>query len=675
MTLKVFRWCVFFWAFFIGNIALCHAFSFGEIRLLSQFGSPFLAEVELFHEVGGVVEIEIGSREDYQRLQVERPAILDELEIVEIRRLTANSVSAQIASRLALFYPSFHLILKANHNGGTLLESYLIAVDFQSSLSLGGSSSDNDLSLKKPEKKESTAVLPTKGVEEENIIAVPVLSAEDSRTEVKVGQDPSPLMKDVAIEAPLRIVELEAPGSFDVYTVIKDQKPASLLTREFPTQLTATQGIFPKLPPGQLTALPEKVREPVKSTKPAVTKEIPLDKLKKDDDQNVWTVRRGENLSIIAKKIDQNSGIKRVAVALWMANRDSFILGNMSGLRVQSTLKTDNLEELLKNVSEEEASQVFENQLIEWKHLKEADHSVRTFDLEPSPALLFEHLSLTQTFSVLKEWRSTWERADWDEHWRLFSKRTSAGTRKYKEAVFHRYKNVHLSIGNAYLTLLPAGPGVFFDQEFSSTSLRSFGEKEIHLVAEDGEWKVQAEVFSLGKSFRNKADVKKIKEFSAHEEDGTSGIPFVVYLSSHKDWENAFREWQNLKKAGIESYISPYYFSEDKKVFRLFMGRFRSVESAESQVRLLKQRGVNASPWNLPYALKVGTFSREQEAMGKVSELMEKGFSSYLLAKSKEGFDSIEFQVFLGAFSEKEYAERMGLELRKLQINCEVIQP
>ena len=186
MKLKVFRWCVFFWAIFVGNVALCHAFSFGEIRLLSQFGGPFLAEVELFHEVGGVVEIEIGSREDYQRLQFERPAILDELEIVEIRRLTANSVLAQIASSSALFYPSFHLILKASHNGGTLLESYLIAVDFQSSLSLGGSSSENDLSLKKPDKKESTAVLSTKGVEEEKNIPVPVLSAEVSPNEEKI---------------------------------------------------------------------------------------------------------------------------------------------------------------------------------------------------------------------------------------------------------------------------------------------------------------------------------------------------------------------------------------------------------------------------------------------------------------------------------------------------------
>jgi hypothetical protein len=674
MKPKVFRWCVLFWAIFVGNVALCHAFSFGEIRLLSQFGGPFLAEVELSHEVGGVVEIEIGSRKDYRRLQFERPAILDELEIVEIRRLTANSVLAQIASRSALFYPSFHLILKASHNGGTLLESYLIAVDFQSSLSLGGSSSENDLSLEKPDQKESAAVLSTKGIGEENNIPVPVLSAEVSAMEGKIAKEPTPLKHDVSVGKPLRIVELEAPGSFDAYTVITSQKPASLMTREFPTQLTATKGISPKLPPGQLTSLPEKIREPVKSTQPVSTKKLPLGNLKKTDDLKVWTVRRGENLSIIAKKIDQNSGIKRVAVALWMANRDSFIFGNMSGLKVHSTLRTDNLEELLRNISEEEASLVFENQLIEWKSLKDAEHSFRALDIKPSPAFIFEHLSLTQSFSVLKEWHSTWERADWEGHWELFSKRTSSGTKQYKEAVFHRYKDVHLSIGNAYLTLLPNGPGVFFDQEFSSTSLRSIGEKEIHFVDEEGAWKVHDELFSLGKSFRNKDGAEKKKKFSV-QEDGVSGIPYVIYISSHKNWEDALDAWQNLKKAGIETYISPYYFSEDKKVFRLFIGRFKDSDAAERQVGILKQRGVNASPWDLPYSLKVGTYSREEEAMRQSSELLAKGFSSSLLAKSKEGFDSIEFQVILGAFAEKESAEKMGLELLKLEINYEVIQP
>ncbi len=689
----IFRWLVFWWGILAVNGVLCHAFSFGEIRLHSQFGDPFLAEVELFHEVGGVVEIEVGSPGDYQRLQLDRPALLDELNIVEIRRLDSNSVLAQIASESPLFYPSFNLILKANHKGGTLLESYLITVDFQSSLSLGGSSTEKDPSLEKPvekedgalveapgpplESKKSAEILATKVSDEKNNAQTPMLSADVGKvTDNLISKGPTPQKGNVTVDTPLSLIELESPRSFEAYTSIAIQSPSPLVKKDLQLPLSFAEGIFPRLPPGQMSSPPLVViKKSTKSSAPGFVKSMPAkipEELDKAGAMNTLTVQWGESLSSIALKLDHKETMKRVVVALWMDNRDSFIFGNMNGLKVKSVLKTDNLSERLKEVTDKEASRVYANQLREWKYLTNRGGSISILDKEP-PAMLLTGPSLTQTFSLLREWRSTWETADLERHWDLFSMGASAKIKKYKEVMFRRHKEVQLAIGNTYLVLLTGGAGILFDQEFSSSSLSSVGQKEILLTPEKGAWKIREELFYLNRSFRKKSRGEK-QDLSIASEEG-SKIPYTVHLSSHANWEDALSEWKHLSKNGIQTFISPYSYGEGKKFFRILSGRFRDRNSAVRQANFLKGQGVRAVPWLLPYVLKIDSYSSEKEANRKISELWKKGIPCFLLAKSQGGFTDIEFQVIFGSFEGEKDVANVGKELVNYGISYEVLQP
>lgn|GEM_PF-5555604 len=666
------------------NAALCHAFSFGEIRLHSKFGDPFLAEVELFHEVGGVIEIEIGSREDYQRLQVERPELLDKLNIVEIRRLDSNSVLAHITSESPLSYPSFNLILKAIHNRGTIYESYLITVDFQNSLSLGGSSPQTG--IKKAENKQGTEKdLPGTHADsaQENASAgvadiqelkgdsaedAPSLSADVETAYNLIPKAPAPLKSRIFFDSPASFVELEAPKSFEAYIAGPNDKPSFLVSNDI--RIDYQGDIFPKIPPGQI---PDSVSK--ENKKPVQGKKQLSEQLNKDlAEDKLLLVRSGDSLSSIAQKISKNQGVKRVAVALWMNNRDSFIYGNMNGLKAKSSLRIDGLSERLEGLSGKKASKIYANQLREWEFLKKSLKAVPALELEKPPIMMLNALSLTKVFSLMRDWRSTWERSEWSRHWELFSNNASEKTKIYKKTVFQRFQQVGISAENVYITMLSSGPGVFFDQKFSSSALESIGKKEIHLAAEGEEWKIQNELFYLEKSVRKKNNNEKSPDFSKFQK-GKPSLPYVLHLSSHKHWKSAMNELKSLSDSGFPAYISPYYPGKGPRIFRILLGRFGTLKSAAQESASLRKKGIQAIPWNLPYALQMGSYSSEEDAKNKLAELWEKGVPGFLIARSPKGFRDMDFEIFSGAFEDRHSAIQMGKAMDGFRMDYEIREP
>ena len=112
------------------------AFSIGKIQVQSKFGEKFNASFEINLDFDGPVEVGLGNVSDYNKLGLDRQDIIDALVIDLVPTDGGLRKTVQIRSNSPLFFPSFNLVVWATHNGGTLLENFLVTVDFQQSLAL-----------------------------------------------------------------------------------------------------------------------------------------------------------------------------------------------------------------------------------------------------------------------------------------------------------------------------------------------------------------------------------------------------------------------------------------------------------------------------------------------------------------------------------------------------------
>ncbi|TDJ58803.1 MAG: hypothetical protein E2O41_05430 [Nitrospina sp.] len=75
----------------------------------------------------------IGSPQDYRKLGLERPQVLEQLYVKMLPDIEGSEPSFLLLSDRPLFYPSFNLVVKAQSGSRTLYENYLISVDFRKS--------------------------------------------------------------------------------------------------------------------------------------------------------------------------------------------------------------------------------------------------------------------------------------------------------------------------------------------------------------------------------------------------------------------------------------------------------------------------------------------------------------------------------------------------------------
>ena len=129
------------------------AFSVGDMQIKSKFGEVFDAsfEVNLDHE--GAYEVVLGDVSDYKKLGLVRLSLVNSL-ILEKPTVTPGLKKVvHISSQNPLFFPSFNLVILAKHNGGTLLENYLVTVDFQKDLAINALGRKNKKSSPPPKTK------------------------------------------------------------------------------------------------------------------------------------------------------------------------------------------------------------------------------------------------------------------------------------------------------------------------------------------------------------------------------------------------------------------------------------------------------------------------------------------------------------------------------------------
>ena len=662
----------------LGGGVQASAFSLGPITVNSQFGERFDAEIELKTETSEPVEISIGSEEDYQKLNLKRQDVVDEVMVVPPVKRQGNKLIIRLSSNKSLFYPSFSLVIRASQGSGTLLESYLITVDFKQSLALKVKD-DDKAEPKKPEElkpavqppsasakhvpppqeapKPPEVPAPSEVIEEETIgppeviakAPTPLVGQSRARPEAKTGsiqprRAPAPVMEEARLSHESAVQVAEKPQPLD-------EKPVA-------------------------TSLQEPSDEPVTPVKISISA------------KSVWRVENGEGLLIIARSIHPDADQAfRIAVAIWQENQDKFILGNMHGIPAGAELNLERLEERLAGLDLQTAREILWSQWEEWKVIQKAQTapkepeslSDKTEEALPGEAER-DHAGI---FTLLADWKKSWEEEDLARHLSHFTPPTEERKgivpehlKAFKTMMFRIHDGVRVGASQAVVFHRKGETGVSFSQTFFSDKMESVGRKDVTLVRDEGEWKILREKFSAQEVLEKSGEASSTTP-SPVLQAVTAAASYVIHVSSHIDLPTATRVVNELRRKGLDAYSNPIPIGDLRTIYRVYAGRFYSLDLAREITRQIRRLSIGrfAIPVSAPHTLEVGNYSDEKEALEQIKSLRSQNLSPFLFVTSAEDFSPPRFQVLLGAFSQAGRASRLSEKLTQRGVLFTPIQP
>ena len=681
---------------FAGSSTDGFAFSFEGIDIQSKFGERFQAELKVLLEEDGEFQVKIGDKADYQRLELERPRIIDDLEIVAPDETKEPRKTIRVVSGRPLFFPSFNLVIKGTFKDGTLLENYLVAVDFQQNLALNV----------QEQKKQTPEITPPKPKEEVDLLKGGSAAVESTASmgpekellakgeeevvapEDAVLQDPSDLPARVdapswMAKAPVKLKGVRGQDSF------------------FPGATWVSEKGFPdKMPPFDPSTLqnepPEEVdqvleKEPAKTEAPEPAPASKRVENASSPGPGYGPLAQGENLFSIANKLNiQGVDSTRVAVALWMENPGSFMYGNMNGIRAGSRLNLENLNQRLDEIESKLAKDVLSSQWQEWKVIRKKLSGVENHVFDganqeiPLPSESEDEKKMI--FEMLRYWKESWEKGDLDQHLTHFANQSSSQLKRdfedlrfLKKRMFIRHNQVKLRIQQASLVLNEGQTMVSFGQSFSSGKMESYGRKDIGVVWEDGAWKILKEKFKVNEYLEKheSGNSKPAEDEDIFSRERPVSTPFVIHASSHLDYSMATQAVNQLRRLGFNAYSFPIHISRNRKIFRVYVGRFSSMDLARELASKLKRYAFSryAIPVKYPYTFMMGEFAIENEAETLILNLRSLGFSPLLFTYSEKEFLNPQFRVFLGAFATEKESTRLLAELKSHELSYKLIAP
>ncbi len=677
------------------------AFSFEGINIQSKFGERFNAELKVVLDGDGEFNVEIGDQADYQRLELKRPRFIDNLEIVPPEETEGRKKTIRVISGRPLFFPSFHLVIRGTFKEGVLLENYLVAVDFQQNLAL------NVQEQKKrtpetipPPEKEAVDLL--KGG---NAAGESTASMETQKERLAQGEDSAPQEGADEDETPGTPPRVSAPSWMA-------KSPVKLIGVRgkdsfFPGATWVSKKGFPdKMPPFDPAQLQSEAQEEVaqvlenesdESVSPEVASLPEPGPNNNESGDSVaqgpgyGPLARGENLFSVAKKLNvEGADITRVAVALWMENPGSFLYGNMNGIREGSQLQLENLRQRLDEIESKMAREVLNSQWQEWKVIRNKRSGVENevFDgmNQEIPLPSENEDEKKMIFEMLRYWKKSWENGDLDQHLTHFSNQKSsqpeinfADLRILKKRMFNRHNQVKLRIQQASLVLNEGQTMVSFGQSFSSGKMESFGLKDIGVVWEDGAWKILKEKFKVNEYLEKfeSGDEATSEAEEIFSRERTVSAPYVIHASSHLDFQMATQAVNQLRRLGFNAYSIPINISRNRKIFRVYVGRFPSMDLARGLASKLKRYAFSryAIPVNYPYTLMMGEYEIEDEAETLILNLRSLGYSPLLFTFSEKEFLNPRFRVLLGAFSTEKETAKLSKELQSHGLAHKTIAP
>lgn len=710
---SLFVTCLLLAIFVLGSASWAFGFSFGGIQVRSGFGDRFDAEIELNVE-GDEVEVALGDEADYKRLELDRRDIIDRLDIVLPLKERGGKKIIRVVSETPLFFPSFHLVVRATHYGGTLLKMYLITVDFKQSLALNVQGAKKKSAL--PSADEPVDLL------EHGSVSAGGERGEPADSGGSPAGGPAP-EKDGLVPETLVPTDAElarAPAATVTTRVMRRHHAGAIWVSPRPQvkvwfppepspevanrpqnaeapEVTAS----PETAQGQTPPLPEETAESLENVAPgsdsaaapaseeALAPE-PGDDPPVGDDAGFGgdTVREGESLFDVATRLaPEGVEVARVTVALWMDNQGKFIDGNMNWIREGTRLNLENLEHRLADLDTPLAQKVLWSQWQEWKLIRKKRMSPAAAEAnEPieEKALPVERaLSKEGMFAVAREWARTWEEGDLKGHLASFAASEQdagpglAKLKSRKRRMFKNHSRVRIETHPAALVFKSGRPWLSFNQVFHSDRIESFGRKDLALVREGDAWKIADEKF----------DLRQYKEKGGEEPEAVAAeppaerryfdAPFVVHVSTQPDYISATRSVNLLRDRGYDAYSAPVSMPGGQTLHRVYLGRFADWDLAREMAAAMRSLAVggDAVPVFLPYTLEIGRYVAEEQALERLQNLRRRGFSALLYVNSETDFSQPVFHVFLDAFASDGDARKLAEKLTALGIPFTRVTP
>ncbi|MBC8287962.1 MAG: SPOR domain-containing protein [Nitrospinae bacterium] len=631
------------------------AFSIGELQVRSQFGEKFKASFEINLDFDGPIEVGLGSVDDYTKIGLERQDIIDALILDPAQPESGSKVTVQIRSTKPLFFPSFNLVIRATHNGGTLLENFLVTVDFQQSLALNVRGKK-----RKPPPKELPKYEPESAVNQEK--APPQHEPQQFVTDEPVAK------KEQRVNPESQTADPAASGD-----KAPSEESESLLTESIAPVPVKTKAMHRRRLSGVIWANPR----PHSDLATGETEKTGgVQGLSTSNE--VYVLQAGERLFSVARKHKVgNYHPAQIAAAIWLHNIDKFIFGNIHGIREGVQLDLKNLEEHVSGVDLQTARNILKNQAVEWKLTKSAspvEEEVSTISEIPLPSEKLEDLD--DLFTQVKGWQDTWEKMDMEGHLAYYQTLESETPLLVnKKQLLARYPKPHLETFSKFMVLKEGVPVVFFTQAFSAENVKSWGLKELDWARSPSGWKIRGENFYEWFSHSGKQPL----EDEAGQESRINAaklLSFVIHVSSHPNKSSALSLTNRLRENGFDAYWAPVRMSADTFIYRVYVGRFSDWNQAHRLVRILRKKpfGGHATAIPYPLALQVGEAKSLPDARMLLESLRKSGLSGLLLVSHSEPIKT-RFRVLVGAFKKAGNATWMLRQLKQSGFAAKLISP
>lgn len=141
---------------------------------------------------------------------------------------------------------------------------------------------------------------------------------------------------------------------------------------------------------------------------------------------------------------------------------------------------------------------------------------------------------------------------------------------------------------------------------------------------------------------------------------------YVVQAGAFNHIANAQALRKKLEEKGYESYITVSGFSEEKRIFRVLIGRFTDRKQAQTLSEEIKKKTnldviVALKPLKDKFVVQAGCFKEMAEAKTLRKKLADNGLNAYITF-SGTGNDK-QYNVLLGEFLDRTEAEKMAGEI------------
>ena len=624
------------------------AFSIDGFQVRSQYGEKLNANFEIHLDFEGPVKVGLGDEDDYAKMGLERDNILDAFTLDLIRSGNKLKSTVKISSNNPIFFPSLNLVVWATHNGGTLLENFLVIVDFQKSLELN-------------------------------------LRGEQIKTPDKESFKYSPeftLSQKKALHPP----EIE-PFADDQPSIEKEQRAES--KSKTPDTKVADDNSLPEKSispvPAKTGVMHRRRLSGVIWANPRPNPILVTEKIEKEFDKpdltaskEEYVLQQGERLFSVARKLkigDYHPA--QIAVTIWLHNIDKFMLGNIHGISEGAKLDLKNLKEYVSDIDLQKAGNILKNQAVEWKLIKSTTSNKEGVATVSEIPLLTENLEdINDLLKQVNGWQTTWEKMDIEGHLDYYqNSEKEKPILSNKRQLMARYPRFDLEIFPKFILFQEGIPVVFFTQVFFAENLKSWGLKELDWVRTSSGWKIRDEKFY--ETFSNSGEQPLENEVSFGSSiNPVKNLPFVIHVSSHPNKSTTVSLTNRLRKQGFDAYWAPVRMSADTFIYRVYVGRFSDWKQTHRLVEVLRKKpfGRHATAIPYPLALQIGEPNSLKEARVLLKSLRKFGFSGLLLFSFNESTGT-RFRVVVGAFKNEENAKWILKQLKQFGFIGKLISP